>query len=95
MLIRCAADRLRAEARARTVGHRLVEGNAGDGEVDAAEVTGKFAPHKGLSTGVGRLDLGAEMAVAAKGGIARQAIAVRFMLHRRLLRQHQRVARKP
>src|SRR5215213_9346799 len=95
MLIGCAADRLRAETGARTVGHRLVEGDAGDGDVDAAEVTGKFAAHKGLSTGIGCLDLGTEMAVAAKGGIARQAVAVRFMLHQRLLRQHQRVAWKP
>src|SRR5215216_5002204 len=86
VLIGCAADRLGAEARAWTIGHRLVEGNAGDGDVDAAQVTGKFASHEGLSTGIGRLDLGAEMFVAAKGGIARQAVAIQFMRHW-LLRQ--------
>src|SRR5215207_2594781 len=95
MLIGCAADRLGAEARAWTIGHRLIKGNAGDGDVDAAQVTGKSASHERLSAGIGRLDLGAEMAVAAKGGHARQAVAPRFMRHRRLLRQDQRVAGKP
>ena len=52
---RGAADRLRAEAGARPVGHRHVERDAEDGEVDAGQVAAVAPPHEGERAGIGRV----------------------------------------
>ncbi len=72
MLRRGLADGLRPEAGARPVGDRLIEGNAGDRDIDALEVAGVFAPHEGEGAGIARLDRGAGELGAAECGVARQ-----------------------
>ena len=66
-----AADRLRAEARARPVGHGGVEGNAPDDRVRALHVLGIFAPHEGERPGIGRVAGAAERAARGEGVVDR------------------------
>ena len=66
------ADALGTHARAGPVRDRLVEGNAGDRDVDALEVTRILAAHEGKRTRIGRLPLRALQAVAPKGAVARK-----------------------
>src|SRR5687768_617939 len=72
---RGGAHPLRAEAGAGTIGHRLVERDAGDGDVHAIEVAGILPAHEGERAGVCRLDGRALMIAAPKGGIAGRGIA--------------------
>ena len=56
-LARCGADRPRAEARARPVGRRRVERDAGDGDIHAREVPRVAAAEKAQRAGERRLGL--------------------------------------
>ncbi len=71
MFDRCLADRFGPEAGAGPVAHRLIERDAGDGDIDAGKVTRIFAPHIGQGTGIGSLELGAFEIFAAKGAVPR------------------------
>src|SRR5690606_36354037 len=66
---RGAADRLRAEARARPVGDGGVEGNAPDHRVRALHVLGELAAHEGKRAGIGRLRLAAGRAASGEGAV--------------------------
>ena len=69
---RGAADRLRAEARARPVGHGHVERDAEDGEIDAGQVAAVAPPHEGERAGIGRVVRAALQRGGAEGVIDRR-----------------------
>ena len=69
---RGAADRLRAEARARPVGHRHVERDAEDREVDAGQVAAVAPAHERERAGIGRVVRAALQRGGAEGVIDRR-----------------------